>query len=175
MNIRLNVVFNIGTVLATDVDTSIFGPVIYEKTGDSEDYFQVDSNTGDVSIQIQLDAEIFSNYRFSIVAFDSGVPPFSEITTVTVTIQDINDNAPSFLISSVEVSIDENTAVSVIFTFIALDNDRDSPNNDLKYFITESFPVVTSISTFFTIGVLTGTIQSEFVVVIAATHILLEH
>ena len=153
---------NIGTVSATDADTSIFGPVIYSKTGDSEDYFRVDSSSGEVSIQIQLDAEMFSTYRFSIVAFDSGVPPLSKIVTVTVTIQDVNDNSPSFLISSVEVSIDENLAVLNIFTFIAVDKDRESPNNVVKYFITGSFPVVTSISSFFTIGEDSGTIESKF-------------
>ena len=150
--------------MATDADTSLFGPVNYEKTGDSEDYFQVDSNTGEVTIQIQLDAETFPNYRFSIVAFDSGVPPLSEIVIITVTIQDVNDNSPSFIISSVEVSIDENTAVPNIFTFIAVDNDRDSPNKDVKYFITESFPVVTDISSLFTIDEDSGTIQSEFMI-----------
>ena len=148
------------SVSATDLDTSIFGPITFEKTGDNEDYFKLDTNTGDISIQIGLDAESFVTYRFSIVAFDSGLPPLSNIVIVTVTVNDINDNAPIFLISDVEVSIDENTVVSNIFTFQAIDDDTTSPNNVVKYFIVDSFPVVSNLNSLFLIGEDSGILQT---------------
>ncbi|KAI6657175.1 Protocadherin-16-like [Oopsacas minuta] len=159
----------IGFVAASDVDTSIFGPVTYVKTGDNEDYFQLDSTTGEISIQIALDAESLSVYRFSIVAFDSGLPPLSEIALVSINVLDFNDNSPIFLISHVEVSIDENTATPIIFTFVAKDMDRDAPNNIVKYFIVDSFPVISVLSDFFVIDEMTGIIQTgEFLFYIAS-------
>ena len=152
--------FIIGSISATDLDTSIFGPITYEKTGDNEDYFKLDTNTGDISIQISLDAESFLTYRFSIVAFDGGLPPLSNIVLVTVTVNDINDNAPVFLISDVEVSIDESTEVPIIFTFQAIDGDKTSPNKDVKYFVVDSFPVVSNLDSLFLIGEDSGILQT---------------
>lgn len=79
---------------------------------------------------------------------------------VTVTVNDINDNAPIFLISDVEVSIDENTVVSNIFTFQAIDDDTTSPNNVVKYFIVDSFPVVSNLNSLFLIGEDSGILQT---------------
>ena len=82
----------------------------------------------------------------------------SNIVFVTVTVNDINDNAPIFLISDVEVSINENTAVTNIFTFLAIDKDKTS--NVVKYFIVDSFPVVSNLNSLFLIGEDTGILQT---------------
>ena len=84
----------------------------------------------------------------------------SNIVLVTVTVNDINDNVPIFLISYVEVSIDENTPVTNIFTFQSIDNDISSPNNVVKYFIVDSFPIVSNLNSLFVIGEDSGILQT---------------
>ena len=53
---------------------------------------------------------------------------------------DLNDNAPLFLIDDISLSIEENTNYSNIFTFIASDADRTSPNNRFIFSVTGSNP-----------------------------------
>ena len=108
-----------------------------------------------------LDADLFAVYRFAVIASDQGVPPLSTLATVAVNVNDLNDLPPLFVIDSVELSIDENTHYSNIFTFTATDADRTSPNNQFKFFITGSAPTLTDISVYFLIGEDTGILATS--------------
>ena len=149
------------TVTASDLDSNMFDPVVYSKVGDPEMNFMVDSNTGEVSVLNLLDADVFNVYRFSIVAADGGTPPLSTLVLITINVTDLNDLNPEFFVDDATVYIDENTVYSNIFTFMASDGDRTSPNNQFKFSITGSIPAVVNLSSIFVIGEDNGTIATS--------------
>ena len=158
-----NVLFSVlkyllGAANATDADT-IGGPIMYTKSGDNNDDFLVDSSTGVITLNGQLDAELFGVYIFAVVASDQGTPPISTLAKVVVTATDLNDEVPVFLINDVSLSIEENTDYSNIFTFIASDADRTSPNNQFEFSITGSTP--TAAASYFVIDSDTGVLATS--------------
>ncbi|CAH1394992.1 unnamed protein product [Nezara viridula] len=56
----------------------------------------VDPNTGWLSTRRQLDREATSRLSFEVLAVDKGDPPRSGTATVSIVIQDTNDNDPQF-------------------------------------------------------------------------------
>ncbi|KAM4621834.1 protocadherin alpha-8-like [Polymixia lowei] len=80
-----------------------------------------------------LDREIASQYNVTITATDEGTPPVSTTKTVTVHISDVNDNAPRFSESVINVYVRENSLVgTVIKTVSAIDVDI-SENGQVTY------------------------------------------
>ncbi len=75
------------------------------------DWFQIDTRSGLITTRTRLDCESAAIPKLTVVAADTGVPPKSVTTTVTVTIQDVNDNQPVFDQSFYNVTVNENTAV----------------------------------------------------------------
>ena len=135
----------------------------YSKSGDNEDNFVVDANNGAIKISSlkALDADLIAVYRFAVIASDQGTPPLSTLARVAVNVNDLNDEVPVFVIDNIELSIDENTDYSNIFTFTASDADRTSPHNQFKFYITGSTPVLTDISVYFIIGEDTGVLATS--------------
>ncbi|XP_078116768.1 protocadherin alpha-2-like isoform X2 [Sander vitreus] len=71
-----------------------------------------------------LDRESFSQYNVTIIATDEGTPPLSITSVIPVYISDVNDNAPLFSESVINVYVNENSAVgATIFTITAVDRD----------------------------------------------------
>ena len=58
--------------------------------------FQVD-NDGIITTSAALDREQESQYIITITAVDMGVPVRSQTADVIITINDVNDNSPSFV------------------------------------------------------------------------------
>uniref|UniRef100_A0A5F9CC70 Protocadherin gamma subfamily A, 4 n=1 Tax=Oryctolagus cuniculus TaxID=9986 RepID=A0A5F9CC70_RABIT len=125
------------TVSATDADDGYNAQVAYfrEKTpGETSQVFELQSTSGDLTIVKNLDYEDAKSHEIDIEAQDG--PGLLTRTKVTVTILDVNDNAPEFYMTSVVSSVAEDSAPG---TVIALFNvhDRDSGQNA---FITCSLP-----------------------------------
>ncbi|XP_028314643.1 protocadherin alpha-10-like isoform X4 [Gouania willdenowi] len=71
-----------------------------------------------------LDRELISQYNITITATDEGVPPLSSTSIVTVHVSDVNDNAPDFKQTVINIFVRENSAVgAVIHTVTAEDPD----------------------------------------------------
>lgn len=85
-------------LLATDNESE--GCAIrYEILSDAlnyTDYFAIDSTTGLIVTTHLLDYELIKHYNFVVQATDSGSPGQSSGVTVTVLVNDTNDNPPSF-------------------------------------------------------------------------------
>ncbi|XP_036097480.1 protocadherin gamma-A2 isoform X5 [Molossus molossus] len=125
------------TVTATDADEGYNAQVAYfqEKTpGKSSDVFELKPESGDITIIKSLDYEDAKFYEIDIEAHDG--PGLLTRTKVTVTVLDVNDNAPEFYMTTATSSISEDSPPG---TIIALFNvhDRDSGQNA---FITCSLP-----------------------------------
>ncbi|XP_011407489.2 PREDICTED: protocadherin Fat 4-like [Amphimedon queenslandica] len=142
--------FSIGdlilNVTATDADEA--GPnsniTFYisevEGVASSDSPFAMNPFSGEITTTAALDYESRTEYTIIIRVQDSGVPIGITTGTVLLTITDVNDNYPSFTMSSYTHSLPEANASSTmkisILTVSATDADGTSPNNFVTYNIT---------------------------------------
>ncbi|KAJ8392025.1 hypothetical protein AAFF_G00083350 [Aldrovandia affinis] len=122
------------TLKAIDSDDGEFGRLEYgmEAMFDSRsnDYFQIDPQTGGITTLQPLDREIKDTHLFKVTATDSGTPPRSATAYLTVTVSDTNDHGPVFEQTQYRVSIRENMEVGFeVLTIRATDGDAPSNAN----------------------------------------------
>ncbi len=85
-----------------------------------------------------LDRERASEYNVTITATDEGTPPLSSTSVITVHVSDVNDNAPRFPESVINVYVKENSQIgAVIHTVSAFDPDV-GDNARITYSLLES-------------------------------------
>ena len=89
---------------ATDRDTGAFGMVYYKIIHFDDALFNVTAN-GDIELIGQLNYEEQKSHYFIIEASDGGTPPRRNVRPVSVMVNDINDNSPTFEINTYNISI----------------------------------------------------------------------
>ncbi|XP_039606214.1 protocadherin-23 [Polypterus senegalus] len=83
-------------VSASDADSGPNGQTeYYILSGNQNEAFVIDSNTGILSTNTILDREIVPYYELVLHAVDKGSPQLTASTTIIIQVVDINDNAPS--------------------------------------------------------------------------------
>uniref|UniRef100_A0A5F8GF29 Cadherin-related family member 2 n=1 Tax=Monodelphis domestica TaxID=13616 RepID=A0A5F8GF29_MONDO len=115
-------------IQATDPDTDFRGHITYHLlSGNSADIFQVDPNTGEVTVKDgnQLDRELQSVYHLTLQATDGG--NLTGSTILQIILLDINDNAP-VVSGSYNVFVKE-VEDNVTVNIQAYDNDEPNTNN----------------------------------------------
>ncbi|KAM5299015.1 protocadherin gamma-A2 isoform 11-T11 [Ctenodactylus gundi] len=125
------------TVTANDPDEGYNAQVAYfleKPPGETSEVFELKSTSGELTIIKSLDYEDAESHEIDIEAQDG--PGLLTRTKVTVTVLDVNDNAPEFYMTSATSSVPEDSPPG---TVIALFNvhDRDSGQNA---FVTCSVP-----------------------------------
>jgi hypothetical protein len=84
--------------------------------------FSIDANTGEVSIDEDPDHEVQVSYDFTVAATDA-VGNQSETVTVNLSINDLDEEAPTITSVDTAAAIDENTgAGQVVYTAVADDS-----------------------------------------------------
>nr|KAG5709455.1 hypothetical protein BaRGS_023137 [Batillaria attramentaria] len=117
---------------ATDGDgSSPNKDIFYLIKSGANDQFEVDASTGQLKTSSSLDRERTASYTVVVLAIDKGVPPRTGTATLTITVNDINDVAPTFPIPEVALTKEEGITGEV-YTFNATDPDL---NADLRYSI----------------------------------------
>ena len=117
------------TFSATDSDDSLNGVVTYKiSNGDAEGLFELNPNTGKLTINKELDYEKAFEYLLNITARDKGLLYRETSIIYRVQLVDINDNSPVFAKDSDEVYIEENSRVGT-FIYQAIAIDKDTGNN----------------------------------------------
>ena len=149
----------VANISATDDDSGTFGMISYALEG-TNGVFRIDSITGEVVINQDIDRELVTQFTFTVVASDGGNPAMSASSSVVVSISDINDNAPVFQQSSYAVRVREDTAVSTeIITILATDADEmGNPNSQIDY----SFETSSSVFSISATGAITLTSSLDF-------------
>ncbi|XP_071061258.1 protocadherin-16-like [Pseudochaenichthys georgianus] len=84
-----------GHVTALDRDSGPNGRLSYRFLHPDR-YFQINSNTGEISTRTTLDREQQSSYQLVVVVQDGGSPSRSATGTAFITVLDDNDNSPAF-------------------------------------------------------------------------------
>ncbi|KAJ8262011.1 hypothetical protein GJAV_G00161080 [Gymnothorax javanicus] len=130
------------TLKAIDPDDGEAGRIEYgmEAFFDSRsnDYFQINSETGSISTMHPLDREVKDTHVFKVTATDHGTPARSATAYLTITVSDTNDHGPVFEQSEYRVNIRENVEVGFeVMTIRATDGDAPS-NANMIYKIVNS-------------------------------------
>ncbi|XP_041845821.1 protocadherin-1-like isoform X1 [Melanotaenia boesemani] len=96
-------------VMATDADSGTNAELTYSIIESSaKRLFEIDANTGEVSVKNLLDREETERYEFHVAAADKGVPSKTGTSTVVLNILDRNDNDPKFMLNGYSFSVIEN-------------------------------------------------------------------
>uniref|UniRef100_A0A673ZTN7 Protocadherin-16 n=1 Tax=Salmo trutta TaxID=8032 RepID=A0A673ZTN7_SALTR len=146
-------------VSATDLDQGSNSQVLYFLSRGSQGMFIIDQHTGQVITAAPLDRERTTSYTFDVCAIDSShASPRNSTATVTVYVQDVNDNAPFFIQDPLVLNISKPSPAVVVSSHRVLATmraeDRDFGANGSLFYRFAS-PVRG-----FTINSLTGDIQA---------------
>nr|XP_014352631.1 PREDICTED: protocadherin Fat 3 [Latimeria chalumnae] len=132
-------------VKAADSDWGANGQVTYSlasvvqsELDEIRDIFTIDSNSGWINTLKDLDHEKHPTYMFAVVASDLGeTVSLSSTTIVTVTVTDINDNAPVFTYDVYRGSVKESDPPGEVVAVLSTrDEDTSDVNRQVSYHIT---------------------------------------
>ncbi|XP_042620471.1 protocadherin gamma-A11-like [Cyprinus carpio] len=142
----------ITSVSASDADEGSNAIIKYymSSTGDVNDLFMVDAQSGEITLKGSADFEKASRYQFNIQARDQG--GLSDSCKVIIDLTDINDNKPAISIVSMSNSISEQSRPSTVVAMLNV-NDLDSGlNGQVHCYINDNIPfVIASSSSFFSL------------------------
>ncbi|XP_069027579.1 protocadherin gamma-C5-like [Embiotoca jacksoni] len=172
----------VGSVLvkveATDADEGVNGEIEYAFSDHTPhsllSIFQLDPDTGEISLVGPLDYESSAMHEIRITAKDKGVPEMEGHCRVQILVIDMNDNAPEVVLTSKPNPVREDAPKGTVVALIRA-RDLDSGNNgkvtlkltngspfNLKPSFSNNYALVTS-------GVLDRETFSEYNIEIRAT------
>ncbi|XP_071951311.1 protocadherin Fat 1-like isoform X2 [Antedon mediterranea] len=120
-------------VSANDLDAGSNGDIRYSIQTDN-DNFLIDAVNGNISIATALDRESIPVHELRVVATDSSESaPLSSTVTVTVTVQDINDNTPRCIPEDYTVRMLEDLPTRVLVIDVEAIDEDEGANGDITY------------------------------------------
>ncbi|KAM9288430.1 protocadherin gamma-A2-like isoform 4-T4 [Morus bassanus] len=129
------------TLAATDADEGINGHVKYSLkiiTEKASQIFQLDSETGAITLVRSLDFEEGDSYELEVQAHDGG--GLFDTAKVAITVTDVNDNAPQISVRSALSAISEDAPSGTVVALLHV-QDRDSgANGEVRCSIGEGLP-----------------------------------
>ncbi|XP_028975073.2 protocadherin alpha-8 isoform X16 [Esox lucius] len=119
---------------ATDLDEGLNGKVTFSfikrGTMKSSDMFNINSDTGEITVSGKLDYEESPAYELRVQATDQGSSPRSGYSKVLVEVGDENDNAPEIAVTSLMSPVRENAEVGTVVALVTV-TDKDGGSNGL--------------------------------------------
>ncbi|NWQ87666.1 CDHR2 protein, partial [Burhinus bistriatus] len=101
--------------------------------------FTINESTGEMHSKEPLDREALEDKRGQMVVtvevYDHGMPQLNTSVNVTITVGDINDNAPMFLNQSYTFSVFEDSPGSLVGEVEATDADRTEINSRISFLL----------------------------------------
>ncbi|XP_032861854.2 cadherin-related family member 2 isoform X2 [Tyto alba] len=108
-------------------------------SGPFSDNFTINAATGEMHSKELLDREALEDEQGQIVVtvevYDHGVPQLSTLVNVTITVGDMNDNAPMFLNQSYEFAVFEDSPGSLVGEVKATDADQTQINSRISFLL----------------------------------------
>uniref|UniRef100_A0A8C1UYM6 Protocadherin alpha subfamily C, 2 n=1 Tax=Cyprinus carpio TaxID=7962 RepID=A0A8C1UYM6_CYPCA len=173
---------SIGTTLiilnATDKDEGTNSEIVYSlrKTGQDHilDIFEIDPNTGAITVKGNIDFEENNAFEIRAQASDKGQPPMSTHCKVLVEVLDINDNEPEITVTSLLSTVKEDASFSTAVALVSV-IDRDGGKNGVVNCVVSNkvpFKLETNYKNYYSLvvdGPLDRERASEYNVTITAT------
>uniref|UniRef100_A0A8P4JYH8 Cadherin domain-containing protein n=1 Tax=Dicentrarchus labrax TaxID=13489 RepID=A0A8P4JYH8_DICLA len=117
---------------ATDLDEGINSKILYSfiKRGniDPSNIFDLNSETGEITVKGTLDYEETPAYEVRVQARDQGFSPRSAHAKLLIEIIDVNDNAPEISVTSLMTPVKEDAELGTIVALVTV-SDKDGGNN----------------------------------------------
>ncbi|XP_045494732.1 cadherin-related tumor suppressor [Colias croceus] len=101
-------------------------------SGNGNQDFKIDPQSGVIEVGRHLDRETLSSYSLIVGAIDTGIPPQTGTATVKITLTDINDNGPIFDTENFDGSVYENEPPNTSITTLSA-KDPDLPPNGAPF------------------------------------------
>ncbi|XP_074530027.1 protocadherin alpha-2-like isoform X13 [Halichoeres trimaculatus] len=125
-----------GTVViklnATDPDEGLNSKILYSlvKRGniDPANLFNLDPETGEITVKGTLDYEETPAYEVRVQAKDQGSTPRSAHAKLLIEVIDMNDNAPEISVTSLMTPVTEDAEIGTIVALVTV-SDKDGGNN----------------------------------------------
>ncbi|KAL8623682.1 hypothetical protein ACOMHN_046501 [Nucella lapillus] len=113
---------------------------IFELTGSQAKYFTVNKDTGAITANTKMDRDagsttVFNQLFLTVTDAGGNTSPQKQLT---VTLKDVNDNAPTCTPSLYIASLAENTGVGVTVASLTCSDVDASPNGDIKKYVISS-------------------------------------
>ncbi|XP_054872450.1 protocadherin alpha-2-like isoform X9 [Amphiprion ocellaris] len=119
---------------ATDLDEGINSKILYSliKRGniDPSNIFDLNSETGEITVKGRLDYEETPAYEVRVQAMDQGPVPRSAHAKLLIEIVDVNDNAPEIAVTSLMTPVKEDAELGTIVALVTV-SDKDGGNNGI--------------------------------------------
>ncbi|XP_069130302.1 protocadherin Fat 1-like isoform X5 [Argopecten irradians] len=137
VNIYENILVNatISQLIAHDRDLGVNGKVTYS-LGTNINKFSIDPDSGIVRVAQPLDREEMAVYYLPVVASDKGEKPLSSTATLTITLDDVNDEVPKFIPDHYDLKIREDLPVGTVVTIVKAEDPDQGDNGKVTYRLT---------------------------------------
>lgn len=130
-------------VEATDKDDGANAVVTYhivkQEPSSTPPVFIIDADTGSISLAEKLDYGKAKRYTLEVEGQDGGTPVLTGSATVTVWVEDVNDNAPVFSKDQYDVSVYENLAGGTALVFLEV-TDEDEVREEKQTYVNYTRP-----------------------------------
>uniref|UniRef100_A0AAR2JY77 Cadherin domain-containing protein n=1 Tax=Pygocentrus nattereri TaxID=42514 RepID=A0AAR2JY77_PYGNA len=129
------------TVSAADADEGVNGEVSYSFAQASEDarhVFDINSETGQITLLNRLDYETEKSYQLDIKAMDNG--GLADTCKIIIDVVDVNDNPPTIQLMSFSNTIAENSPVGTTVAVINVEDADSGQNGVVQCKINEHIP-----------------------------------
>uniref|UniRef100_A0A672GAB5 Cadherin domain-containing protein n=1 Tax=Salarias fasciatus TaxID=181472 RepID=A0A672GAB5_SALFA len=121
---------------ATDLDEGMNSKILFSliKRGnfDPSGIFDLNPETGEISVKRKLDFEDTSAYEVRVQAQDQGSSPRSAHAKLLIEIIDVNDNAPEISVTSLMTPVKEDAEIGTIVALVTV-SDKDGGNNGVTH------------------------------------------
>ncbi|TRY83135.1 hypothetical protein DNTS_020651, partial [Danionella cerebrum] len=124
------------TVGATDLDSGVNAEIQYTVFGIGVEDFFMDANTGELKTAALLDRERTASYKLIAQATDAG-GLFCR-SEISLTVLDVNDNAPSFGFTQYMASVFESAAPNSLLTRLQANDADEGQNRKIIYSLVDS-------------------------------------
>lgn len=124
------------SVFAQDDDKGPNKEITYNiKSGNEQGTFNLNRTSGLITLNQLLDHETKASYLLVVAATDHGTPPLTSSVDVTVMVNDVNDNPPSFSKPLYNCTVAENLAAGVAVCYVTASDPDAGLNGQLYYTI----------------------------------------
>nr|XP_049604619.1 protocadherin alpha-2 isoform X6 [Syngnathus scovelli] len=117
---------------ATDMDEGMNSKITYSiikmSQNDPSNVFNLNTETGEITVKGPLNYEETPAYEVRIQAMDQGPVPRSANAKLLIEIVDVNDNAPEITVTSLMTPVKENAELGTIVALVTV-SDKDGGNN----------------------------------------------
>ncbi|XP_067898848.1 protocadherin Fat 4 [Heterodontus francisci] len=128
-----NLPMSILQVVARDDDQGLNGQLTYAIVGGNEEGAFSLTPSGQLSLVMSLDRETTAQFILSVIAMDAGSPVLTGTGTITLIVDDVNDNVPAFAFKTYHATIPEDVSTGTDVLLVNATDADEGSNAVISY------------------------------------------